>query len=181
MRIYITGLSSCGKSTISNKLSTYLKIPVYSTDNYFYKDYKKLKGNAYENAVEQFMTKNDWVIEGKVLSLKLLKSSDLVILLNVPIFLRITRQWSRFLSSKRQRKEYGFKRNIKLTYAHLKLQFFENLDSQKIDNPYYASNKKYELIVTELKSNNVNIMCVNNYFNDADKIVSEIMGKIYTL
>ncbi|MEK6820154.1 MAG: hypothetical protein AABX71_00395, partial [Nanoarchaeota archaeon] len=65
-RIFLFGGTGSGKTTLARKLSSILKIPLYSTDEFVYNGNWKTKYSQEEreNKIKTVLKKEKWIIEG---------------------------------------------------------------------------------------------------------------------
>ncbi len=101
-KITICGVPASGKSTLANKIGSGLGIPVYHLDKISWKD-----GGVFASQeeiigkVSEILEKSEWIIEGSLPRSKTfdmrIREADIIILLDVPIWLILWRQTKRFL------------------------------------------------------------------------------------
>ncbi|AJS61499.1 DNA topology modulation protein [Paenibacillus sp. IHBB 10380] len=93
-RILVIGSGGSGKSTLSQRLSNILDIPVIHLDTYFWNPNWVPKTNEeWDKIVEQFTNEDHWIIDGnysRTMDIRI-KKADLIIFLDMPRFLCIYR------------------------------------------------------------------------------------------
>ena len=118
-RILIIGDSGRGKSTFAPKLSQKLNLPVYSTDDFFWKIKFSEPNDRQESIkkIEKIYLTDDWVVEGGTIHLirSGLDRADVIINL---IFRNIIQQWWSLIKRNRDRKYENLMRH--LTYVTCK-------------------------------------------------------------
>ncbi len=100
MKISIIGYTGAGKSTLAKKLKDIYDIEVMHLDRVnFIANWKERNLNEAEEIVNNFMQKDNWIIEGNYQKLKQDKRfelSDKIIFLNFPVHVCLPRAFSRF-------------------------------------------------------------------------------------
>ncbi len=103
-RVLIIGDAGRGKTTFAHKLSERLKLPMYSTDDFFWKVKFSEPTNREEsiNNIIKVYSNNDWIMEGSSTHLFKpgLERADVIIILN---FKNIFLQWWALLKRNKQR------------------------------------------------------------------------------
>jgi adenylate kinase family enzyme len=93
-KILIIGDSGRGKTTLAHKLSEKLKLPLYSTDDFFWKIKFSEPHNREQSVlkIRQIYSSNDWIMEGSSTHLfkPSLERADIIIILR---FKNIFLQW----------------------------------------------------------------------------------------
>ncbi|RXZ77469.1 DNA topology modulation protein [Paenibacillaceae bacterium] len=93
-RILVIGSGGSGKSTLSQKLSNILDLPVIHLDTYFWNPNWVSKPNEeWDKIVEQFTNEDHWIIDGnysRTMDIRI-KKADLIIFLDMPRLLCIYR------------------------------------------------------------------------------------------
>lgn len=121
MKIFITGPSGSGKTTLARDLSKLLSIPFYCTDQFLFEynsDKKKLvrfPDEKVRRLVKETTLITDWIIEGGHLFDEVFSKADFIVWLRLPLATVLFRQWRRFFSDPKQRREHGFIGNLKLS------------------------------------------------------------------
>ncbi|MDT9718609.1 DNA topology modulation protein [Paenibacillus sp. ClWae2A] len=86
-RILVIGSGGSGKSTLSQKLSNILDLPVIHLDTYFWNPKWVPKPNEeWDKIVEQFTNGDHWIIDGnysRTMDIRI-KKADLIIFLDMP-------------------------------------------------------------------------------------------------
>ena len=97
MRIYITGPSWSGKSTLAERLGAHFRIPVIHLDELLYEE-GFVENEDYWALQVEVIRKNEWIIEGASVSiLKIMQHRiDRVIILNYPPIGNVIRVLFRF-------------------------------------------------------------------------------------
>ena len=88
-RILIVGSTASGKTTLANKISSMLNLPVYSTDDFVYKEKHTTKYSEQErnDKLKSILKKKNWINEGVHSSpwfVPAFQKADLVIVLCLP-------------------------------------------------------------------------------------------------
>lgn len=100
MKISIIGYTGAGKSTLAKKLKEIYDIEVMHLDRVnFIANWKERDLNEAEEIVNNFMQKDNWIIEGNYQKLKQDKRfelSDKIIFLNFPVYVCLPRAFRRF-------------------------------------------------------------------------------------
>lgn len=140
MKIYITGLSCVGKTTLATRISKKFKIPYYELDRLLIdKDSyaSKLHSTYYVNEKELrrqtklIQEKANWIVEGVYVIEPLIKEADLVIYIESNLLRSLALQWSRFLADGDQRKRFGLINNLRLSRSIIR----QNLGVKKNTAP----------------------------------------------
>ena len=93
-KILIIGGPGCGKTTLSNKLSIDLNIPVYHLDSFqFDEDWTPTEKKTRDANILNIVSNEEWIIDGNYFSTleKRIKEADLIIFLDFPIIIRLFR------------------------------------------------------------------------------------------
>lgn len=99
-KISILGVTASGKTTLANKISKILNIPVTHLDKIFWKEKGGIKQDAFVAELEDVMKAEKWIIEGsmprsKTLDMRL-DNADTIIFYDAPLWLVLWRQTKRF-------------------------------------------------------------------------------------
>lgn len=99
-KITILGVTASGKTTLANKMSDKLSIPVTHLDKIFWREKGGIKQDVFVQELENIMKNEKWIIEGsmprsKTLPLRL-ENADTIILYDLPILIVLWRQTKRF-------------------------------------------------------------------------------------
>jgi adenylate kinase family enzyme len=100
MKIAIIGTPGSGKSTLASKLHTILGIPVFHLDQYFWQPgWQRPDRNEFTQIHDQLCDQNEWIIEGMATRLfeYRLKQADVIIFLDVPLYICLYRIFKRAL------------------------------------------------------------------------------------
>lgn len=156
MKIYITGPSGGGKSTIASWLSELLNLKAYHGDDLLYKFSKKkrvkLKERTYGPKLKKIAKKDNWIFEGKIAYEPIMKEADWIIWLNNPFYVSLWQQWKRFFTDKEQRQKYGFKSNFVLSWRMANEQFFGRLSKEIINDPKCVHKLKMKNLLRKYKN-----------------------------
>ncbi len=151
MKIYITGPSGGGKSTIALWLARLLEMKIYHGDEILYKfknrERIRLVESEYGPKLMAIAKKRDWIFEGKVAYEPMMKKADWVIWLNNPFYVSLWQQWKRFVTDKDHRRKYSFGSDLALSWRIIKEQFFGRLTKDLTDNPKCVHRKKMEKLL----------------------------------
>jgi len=126
MKISIVGSSGSGKTYLARKLSE--------------KEWKK--------NLDRLLKKDSWIIEGVNPLVEVLEKADKIIYLRPSMLNALLSQWKRYFTDQRQRKEYGFLNNVKLTKYILR-QFLQEPDPKEYKNPKYSRVRKVDRMVNK--------------------------------
>lgn len=89
-RILIIGSAGSGKSTLSQKLSSILQLPVIHLDKHYWKpNWVPTPNEVWDQIVEDFSIQDEWIMDGnysRTLEIRI-KRADLIIFLDMPTFL----------------------------------------------------------------------------------------------
>ncbi len=112
-RIYIFGGTGSGKTTLAKKLSSLLKIPYFTTDEFIYKNNwsEKFTGKQRDTKLKKASNNKKWIFEGVHRGdwiLPAFKKSELVIILNISRLILLKRALTRYIKRK-----LGFEKNPK--------------------------------------------------------------------
>ena len=141
MKVLIIGSVASGKSTLAKRLSIENGIKHYEIDSIVHDDLNKRKRSLNEQIkiIENINLSNDWIIEGtlrKNLDM-LLDMADLIIYLDVSLFVRKFRILSRFIKQKVGLEKCNYESNVKMLmmmyrwtndFENNKFKFFEKLN-----------------------------------------------------
>lgn len=123
-RILIIGSGGSGKSTLSQKLSNILDLPVIHLDTYYWNPNWVPKPNdEWDKIVEQFTDENHWIIDGnysRTMDMRI-KKADLIIFLDMPRLLCIYRIFKRrIMYHKKTRPDMNVECKEKLDWGFIK-------------------------------------------------------------
>lgn len=131
-KIHILGGAGSGKTTIANTLSARLSIPHYDLDDIYWnpakEKYIKQPANIRDQQLAQAVKENAWIIEGVYWTWTAIAfdASDVIIFLDVPLWLRQTRIIKRYFRNK-IKNGWRNRQTLKCTYTIL----MENIDFEK--------------------------------------------------
>lgn len=160
MKINIIGTSGAGKTTLAKKIATEKGIPMYSLDTILHQKIKEKKGiewrteKEYKKKLSQILRQKNWIIEGVNPIPEVLNHADKIVWLKPSLFTALYRQWKRYVTDKKQRKEHGFINNIKLSQYIIK-QHREDIPEKDADFKFVRV-KKLERILEPYMSKTVN-------------------------
>jgi adenylate kinase family enzyme len=99
-RVIVIGSAGSGKSTLSQKLSKILNLPVIHLDKYFWKpNWVQTPNEEWDMLVEDFTMEEQWIIDGnysRTMDMRI-KRADLIIYLDMPRWLCLYRVLKRRL------------------------------------------------------------------------------------
>ncbi|MGF7050704.1 adenylate kinase family enzyme [Paenibacillus sp. DS2015] len=99
-RVIVLGSAGSGKSTLTQKLSEILKLPVIHLDKYYWKpNWEPTSNEEWDEVVRGFTMKEQWIIDGnysRTLDIRI-QRADLIIYLDMPTSLCIYRVLKRRL------------------------------------------------------------------------------------
>lgn len=152
MKIFITGPSCSGKTTLAKGISKRLETNSYSTDKILIKlDPKtkqkiKISDSEAKKIINEILEKEEWVLEGIQPIIQAVEDADLVVFLLPQVHIVVLRQWLRYITDTKQRRNWGFRNNLNLTKSILK-QYFEKPDeSRKLDFRYSRVDKLKKIL-----------------------------------
>ncbi len=119
-RIYVVGPIGSGKTFFSKKMSKKLKIPCYQEDyvvfskNYKTKKWEVSNDNKIDRFIQSILRQKEWIIEGvgQEKLQKVHKKTELFILLEPNVIIRIYRIIKRFLKRKMKKEIYGHEKDL---------------------------------------------------------------------
>lgn len=121
MKIAVLGYAGSGKTYISNYISKMKSIPCLHLDSIKYdKEWKPIDNSVVLPQVAEFMTKDDWIIEGFYRYLMMderLEKADKIIMLLLPRFTCLLRTIKR----KKARNQEGYKNDLNLWFVKFTL------------------------------------------------------------
>lgn len=152
MKIYITGPSASGKTTLAKAIARATGIRCHHSDLILFQHPPgqkriELKKREYEPKIKQILQKKDWIFDGRHLFVNLLKQADIIIFINQPFTKAIARQWKRFFQDRKQRELYGLKENLKLSAKIFLRQYFGKVNRQRLNDPKYTHQKKLKKLM----------------------------------
>lgn len=155
MKINIIGPTGSGKTFLAEKLSQKLKIPQVSLDYVLFKHTRdkhreELPENEWRANLLKLLGEKDWIIEGVNPIIEVFETADMIIYLRPSISTALFRQWKRYFTDPKQKKEHGFKNNLKLS-QYLIRQYQQHEDKGKEDDPKYSRVKKLDRILKKYK------------------------------
>lgn len=112
-RIYIFGGTASGKTTLANKISAKLKIPVYSTDDLVYKQkwIKKYSEKEMNKKIQGILKLKKWIVEGVHRDIwinPIVSRADLVLIISLSKYKLIMRLLKREIKNKISGKTKNF-------------------------------------------------------------------------
>ncbi len=165
MKINIIGPSGSGKTTLSKKLSQTLNIEPINLDYVFFRHAKdkqreEITEKEWRQNLNSKLKTNNWIIEGVNPIIEVMDNADLIIYLRPSLKTALFRQWKRYVTDPKQRKEHGFKNNLKLS-QYLVKQYKEEDDPEKYEDLKYVRVRKLDKL-TEKYKNKVKILSNNS-------------------
>ena len=131
MKIAVLGYVGSGKTYISNYISKKKSVPVLHLDTIkFDKEWKAIDDSLVLPIVSEFMSKDDWIIDGYYESLLMaerLEKADMIILMLLPRFLCFTRAFKR----RKQREQEGYKNDFNWWFVKFTLFGCRNKERQR--------------------------------------------------
>jgi adenylate kinase family enzyme len=157
--MYIIGPSGSGKTYLAKKISEKLNIPHINLDYFFFKhvvDKKReeIPENEWRKNLDDLLVTDNWIIEGVNPIREVFNTADKIVFLNPPITIALFRQWKRYFTDPKQRKEHGFVNNLKLSRYLIK-QYMQEEDKSKAEEPKYSRVTKINRILTEYKNKTI--------------------------
>ena len=149
MRIAVLGYAGSGKTYISNYISEKKSIPVLHLDSIKYdKEWKPIDNSFVLPQVLEFMSKDDWIIDGFYTSLLMeerLERADMIILMLLPRFICFFQTIKR----KKSRNQEGYKNDLNWWFVKFTLFGCRNKERQKT---YAEITEKYKEKTVVLKT-----------------------------
>lgn len=149
MRIAVLGYAGSGKTYISDYISKRKALPCLHLDSIKYdNEWKPIDDSIVLPMVEEFMSKDEWVIDGLYIYLGLderLELADKIVILLLP---RLTCLF-RAIKRKKQRAQEGYKNDLNWWFIKFILFGCRNKDRQRI---YAKIARKYKEKTIVLKS-----------------------------
>lgn len=162
MKVCITGPAGSGKTYMAGVLSKKYKIPAFNLDEIFYiflpnKTRNERKAEERTEILNNIFKEKAWIIEGLHPVKEVFEKADIIIWLKIPFYNSLFQQWKRYFSDKKQRKNYGFVNNLKLS-IHIFNQYFGEPTPQSDPKRNWIKNvikelKPYKDKVIIIKSN----------------------------
>lgn len=149
MKIAVLGYAGSGKTYLSDYLAEKNNIPVLHLDEIKWdKEWKPVDDSVVLPKVADFMTKDDWIIDGYYTYLmidKRLEDADLIVLLQLPRLTCFSRAVKRTLS----RRKDGYKNDLNWWFVKFTLFGCRNKERRQ----YYAETvEKYKNKTVVLKT-----------------------------
>lgn len=144
MKIYITGGAGSGKTTYAKKLSAELGVKLYSTDD-FYNIEKKRMFNLKE-IKDLIPINSDWIIEGAYYIPEYIEAADKVIYFRISVMKTVYRIMNRWFKSKDLRKKFSFFETLRLVYTTIRDMYIS--DGVNMNTPkqrHYREKDRYLL------------------------------------
>ncbi len=121
MKITVLGYAGSGKTYLSDYISEIKNIPVMHLDSIKWdKEWKQIDNSVVLPKVSEFMTNDDWIIDGYYDYLffdERLEQADMIVLLLLP---RLTCLWRAIKRTKSRRKD-GYKNDLNLWFIKFTL------------------------------------------------------------
>jgi adenylate kinase family enzyme len=120
MKINIIGPSASGKTTLARKLSNGFNLKHINLDYVLFRHVGKknriaVKKDKYLAEIKGIVKGDNWLIEGINPFNIVLKNAEVIIWLKPSLLSALKRQWKRYFTDSRQRREHGFINNVKLS------------------------------------------------------------------
>lgn len=136
-------------------MSQKLKIPQVSLDYVLFKHTRdkhreELPENEWRANLTKLLEEDNWIIEGVNPITQIFETADIIIYLRPSISTALFRQWKRYFTDPKQRKEHGFRNNLRLS-QYLIRQYLQDEDKSKADDPKYSRVKKLDRILEKYK------------------------------
>ena len=153
MKICIIGLPGSGKTTLAKKLAHMHSLEHMNLDYILWrriegkKKRQKIPEKEYLPAIEKFISKDNWIVEGIFAFENVLKNADKIIWINPPLQKLLFRQWKRYATDPVQRREHTLRSNMKLSRDIIKL-YFQNSGRHLRENLKLISLKELERILS---------------------------------
>jgi len=159
---------------LSKKLSEKTGLPVTNMDYLFYRHVKdksrvEVPEIEWQKDLSNVLASKDWIIEGTRPVKVIFDEADKIVVLNPTVFMSLFRQWKRYCLDPIQRKQHGFKNNLKLSRGIIK-QYFEKEDLTKSEDPTYYRISKVKRILKDYSTKVI-------YLNSSDS-VTRFFGSI---
>ena len=146
MKIQVVGLSGCGKTTLSKKISEKYNLKYFEIDDILYKKkYSNKNTQSFiENKIQKIFKEKKFVLDGTFLNFKLnnYKKFDLIIIIKISFIKNLYFIFYRFLKS-REISFFDFLKNIEILF---KTTFLENSKKVELHNYFIEKNCKYKII-----------------------------------
>lgn len=149
MRIAVLGYAGSGKTYLSDYISQKKGIPVLHLDDVKWdKEWKPVDDSAVLPKVAEFMSNDDWIIDGYYTYLMIderLEKADKIVLLQLP---RLT-CFSRALKRTKERRKNGYKNDLNWWFVKFVLFGCRNIERR---NFYAEIEEKYKGKTVVLKN-----------------------------
>ncbi len=151
MKTCVIGPSGGGKTYLATKLSEKLGISHINLDYVFYKHVVAKKREAipeveWKANLATIISQSSWIIEGVNPIKEVFDAADSIVYLRPSVIFALYRQWKRYFTDPKQRREHGFKNNLLLS-KYLIMQYIEEPDATKMDDPKYSRVKKLDKVL----------------------------------
>lgn len=155
MKIDIIGSVASGKTTLAKNISQSYNVPYFEKDNIVWKrtpngDVKRTEQER-DILFHSIISQSDWIVEGS--PRECLKESfeccDYIIVLDIPIFIRLKRVFSRWIRQRIGKENY----NSKPTWIFLCYNIKWVFEFNKIRTYLLDELKKYNTQIVVLKNN----------------------------
>lgn len=154
MKLDIVGSVASGKTTLARNLSDTYHVPFYQKDNIVWERTpngdRKRGDKERDQLFQEIINSDDWIVEGS--PRKLLRESfekcDYIILLDIPLYKRLTRSIRRWVRQKFGKEEYNSKPTVKFLCYSIKWVFEYEKDKKEIISYLSAYGSKYKRFTT---------------------------------
>ncbi|HOZ81109.1 MAG TPA: hypothetical protein PK370_02730 [Candidatus Woesebacteria bacterium] len=151
MKINIIGPSCVGKTTMARMISKNKGWPHFDLDLEFIdrdylaetKIFRYREKKDYSLRIKKILESKNWIIEGVYAVEEVFKQSDVIIFINLPIWVPLRWQWKRYFTDKSQRDTYGFLNNLGLTKEIIS-QYWHSYSKKDVEKETVNYTKKYQ-------------------------------------
>ncbi len=146
-KIIIIGITASGKTTLANKLSKILNIPVYHLDKLFWVEKGGIKQDVFIAQQQDIISTDTWIMDGsfprsKSLDMRI-SSADTIVFYDLPLLLILWRQTKRFFKYyNKVRPDMGGNNKQKYPFTWKEIKYALNYPTQEIYSkilPYQES------------------------------------------
>ena len=146
MKIQVVGLSGCGKTTLSKKISKKYNLKYFEIDDILYKKkYSQKNTDLFiESKIQKTLKEEKFILDGTFLNFKFsdYKKFDLIIIIKINFVKNLYFIFYRFFKNK----EINFLDLLKNIEILFKTTFLENSKKVELHNYFIEKNCKYKII-----------------------------------